>query len=56
LVVACPKEQAEEVAHFLEEIMVAGMNEVVNPGLAADPSERVPVEVDVEVVESWGEG
>jgi hypothetical protein len=45
LVVACPKEQTEQVAIFTEEIMVAGMEEVMNPGLDADPSERVPVEV-----------
>lgn len=43
------------MAHFLEEVMVAKMNEVVNPGLDADPSERVPVEVDVEVVDSGGD-
>jgi hypothetical protein len=36
--------------------MVVGRDKVVNPGLDADPSERVPVEVDVEVVDSWGEG
>jgi hypothetical protein len=50
LVVACPKEQAEEMADFLEEVMVVGRDNVVNPGLDADPSERVPVEVDVEAV------
>ena len=53
---ACPKEQAEEVADFLEEVMVVGRDKVVNPGLDADPSERVPVEVDVEAVDSWGKG
>jgi DNA polymerase I-like protein with 3'-5' exonuclease and polymerase domains len=56
LVVECPEEQAEETARFLEEAMVAGMNEVLNSGLDADHPERVPVEVDVEVVDSWGEG
>jgi hypothetical protein len=56
LVVACPKEQAEEVAYVLEEIMVAWMNEVVNPGLDADHCDRVPVEVEAEILESWGEG
>ena len=53
---ACPKEQAEEVAHFLEEIMVAGMEEVLNSGLGTDHPERAPVKVDVEVVDRWGEG
>ena len=51
-----PKEQAEELARFLEEVMVVGRDKVVNPGLDADPSERVPVEVDVEAVHSGGEG
>jgi hypothetical protein len=36
--------------------MVDGMEEVLNPGLGADHSKRVPVEVDVEEVDSWGEG
>jgi hypothetical protein len=30
------------------------MDEVLNPGLDTDHPARVPVEVDVEVVESWG--
>jgi DNA polymerase I-like protein with 3'-5' exonuclease and polymerase domains len=33
MVVAIPEEQAEEVARFVEEVMVAGMDEMVNPGL-----------------------
>jgi hypothetical protein len=36
--------------------MVAGMNEVLNSGLDADHPDWVPVKVDVEVVDSWGEG
>jgi DNA polymerase I-like protein with 3'-5' exonuclease and polymerase domains len=55
LVVECPEEQAEEVERFVEGVMVVGMDKDVNPGLDADPSERVPVEVDVEVVDSGGE-
>ncbi len=42
------------MARFLKEVMVVGMDKVLNPGLDADHPERVPVEVDVEVVESWG--
>ena len=53
---ACPKEQAEQVAILTEEIMVAGMEEVLNSGLDTDRLERVPVKVEVEVVDSWGEG
>ena len=56
VVVECPEEQAEQVAIFTEEIMVAGMEEVLNSGLDTDHLERVPVKVDVEVVNSWGEG
>src|SRR5215208_3388297 len=56
VVVECPEEQAEEVAVFVEEIMVAGMDKVLNSGLGSDHPERVPVKVDVEVVESWSEG
>jgi hypothetical protein len=37
-------------------VMVAGIDEVLNPGPVADHPVRVPVEVDVEVVESWGGG
>ncbi len=54
LVVECPEAQAEEVAGFVEEVMVAGMDEVLNTGPNADHYDRVPVEVEVEVVESWG--
>lgn len=54
LVVECPEDQAEEVAQFVEEAMVAGMDEVLNSGLNANHLERIPVEVDVEMVESWG--
>lgn len=35
LVIECPEEQADEVARFLEEVMVAGMDEVLNPGPGA---------------------
>ena len=56
LVVECPEDQAEEVARFVEEVMVGGMNEVLNPGLDANHPDWVPVEVDVEVVDSWGKG
>ena len=44
------------MAPFLEEVMVVGRDKVVNHGLDADPSERVSVEVDIEVVDSGGEG
>jgi DNA polymerase I len=56
VVVESPEDQAEEVARFVEEVMVAGMNEVLNSGLDADHPDWVPVKVDVEVVASWGEG
>ncbi|MDP9474951.1 MAG: DNA polymerase [Actinomycetota bacterium] len=53
LVVECPEAQAEEVAGFVEEVMVEGMDEVLNPGLYADHRDRVPVEVEVEIAKSW---
>src|SRR5918993_5364856 len=56
VVVECPEEQAEEVKAWLVKAMVDGMDEVLNPGLGADHSERVPVKVEVEVVDRWGEG
>jgi DNA polymerase I-like protein with 3'-5' exonuclease and polymerase domains len=54
LVIECPEDQAEEVARFVAEVMVAGMNEVLNYGLDVDHPDRVPVDVDVEILESWG--
>ena len=56
VVVECPEEQAEEVKAWLVKAMVDGMEEVLNPGLGTDHPERVPVKVEVEVVDSWGEG
>jgi DNA polymerase I-like protein with 3'-5' exonuclease and polymerase domains len=53
LVVECPIEQAEEAARFLEGVMVAGMDGGLNPDLDANHPERVPLEVDVEIVDSW---
>ena len=50
----CPEDQAEEVSRFVEEVMVAGMDEIVNPGLDDFHPDRVPVEVDVEALEGWG--
>jgi DNA polymerase I-like protein with 3'-5' exonuclease and polymerase domains len=54
LVIECPEDQAEEVAQFVEEVMVAGMDEVLNTGLATEHPDRVPIEVDVEILGSWG--
>ncbi len=36
--------------------MVAGMNRVVNQGLTANHHERVFVDADVEILQSWGAG
>ncbi len=36
--------------------MVDGMDEVLNSGLDTDNLERVPVKLDVEVVDSWDVG
>ena len=58
---ACPKEQAEEVKAWLVKAMVDGMEtvvngpEILNPGLDADHCDRVHVEVEAEILESWGD-
>ena len=51
LVLECPIEQAKEVARFLEEAMVDGMDGVLNAPDAEGP--RVPAEVEVESGRSW---
>ncbi len=56
LVVECPEDQAEEVATFAGEVMVARMDREVNQGLAANHHERVSVDADVEILQSWGAG
>jgi DNA polymerase I len=55
LVVECPEEQAEEVKAWLVKAMVDGMNEVLNPGLGDDYPDWVPVEVEAEILKSWGD-
>jgi DNA polymerase-1 len=52
LVVECPETQAEEVAEFVEEIMISGMEEIVNQGLTDHP-DHVPIEADVSIYRSW---
>ena len=43
----CPGDQAEGVSRFVEEVMVAGMDEIVNPGLDDGHPDRVPVEAEI---------
>lgn len=50
LAVECPEGQVKEVMRFVEEVMVAGMDYVLN-GTGGDGL-RVPVEVEVEMVET----
>jgi DNA polymerase I len=54
VVVECPEEQAEDVKVWLVKAMVDGMEEVLNPGLGDDYPACVPVEVEAEILESWG--
>jgi hypothetical protein len=42
LVVECREGQAEEVSRFVEEVMVARMHEVLNPGLDAHHPHEFP--------------
>ena len=51
----CLEDQAEEVPRFVEEVMVAGIDEIVNPRLDDFHPDRVPVEVEVESRRSWAE-
>jgi DNA polymerase I len=55
IVVECQEEQAEEVKAWLVKAMVDGMNGVLNPGLGDDHPDWVPVEVEAEILESWGD-
>jgi DNA polymerase-1 len=50
------RDQAKDVEGWLEKAMVDGMDEILNSGLDTDHPERVPVKVEVEVVNSWSEG
>jgi DNA polymerase-1 len=56
VVVECAEEQAEEAKAWLVKALVDGMEKVLNSGFDTDHPERVPVKVEVEVVENWGEG
>jgi hypothetical protein len=42
------------VVKFIEEVIVAGMDEMVNPGLDAEHPDWVRIEVDAKILESWG--
>jgi hypothetical protein len=53
--VECLEDQAEEVSRFVEEVMVAGMDEIISPGLDDFHPDRVPVEVEDESRRSWAE-
>jgi DNA polymerase-1 len=55
IVVECDEADAQKVEAWLEKALVDVMDGVLNPGPDADQPDRVPVEVDVEVVESWGQ-
>ena len=55
LVVESPEDQIKEVAQFVKEVIVAGMGEMVNPGLDVDYPDRVPIEVDVKPLKRWGD-
>lgn len=52
--VECRGDQAEEVAQFVKQVMVSGMEEVVNNELEPDHPNWVPIDVEPEIVESWG--
>ena len=52
--VECRGDQAEEVAQFVKQVMVSGMEEVVNHELEPDHPNWVTIDVEPQIVESWG--
>jgi DNA polymerase I-like protein with 3'-5' exonuclease and polymerase domains len=54
--VECWEDRAEEATQFVKQVMVSGMEEVVNHGLEPDPPHWVPIDVELDKVESWGGG
>jgi hypothetical protein len=51
LVVECPEGQVKDVMRFVDEVMVAGMDDVLN-GKGGEGA-HVLVEVEVEMAETW---
>jgi hypothetical protein len=43
------------VARFVKEVMEAGMEEVLNPGLGTEHPDRVPIKADTKILKSWGD-
>jgi DNA polymerase-1 len=54
IVVECDEGDAEKVEACLKKAMEDGMDEVVNSGLDTEHPDLVPIEVDVEILKSWG--
>ncbi len=52
IAVECDAEQATDVKACLERVMVGGMNAALN----CTSEVHVPVEVELRVASSWGEG
>ena len=54
IVVECDEGDAKKVEAWLKKAMIDGMDEVVNSGLDTEHPDLVPIEVDVEILKSWG--
>jgi len=52
IIIECDDEQAADVKAWLETAMIDGMTAVINGTNGVD----VPVEVEVRIARSWGEG
>lgn len=54
IVVECDKKDNEKAKAWLKQAMIDGMHEIVDSGLDTDHPDRVPIEVDVNILKSWG--
>jgi len=54
IVVEGNEKDVEKADAWLKRAMIDGMYEIVNSGLDTDHPDRVPIEVDVEILKSWG--
>jgi DNA polymerase-1 len=54
IVVECNEKDVKKADAWLKRAMIDGMYEIVNSGLDTDHPDRVPIEVDVNILKSWG--
>jgi DNA polymerase I-like protein with 3'-5' exonuclease and polymerase domains len=54
VVIECDEKDIEKAKAWLKQAMINGMHEIVNSGLDTNHPDRVPIEVDVNILKSWG--